>query len=127
MWIRRPRRRLRLRALLCAAPLVHLCGCGTLISPNRHGQARGGQMDPAVVVMDGVLLLLFIVPGLVAFVIDFHTGAIYLPKGRNAFAVPADAVPQVLPIDAETARRWLAGEVSLFSDAATLAASVSRG
>ena len=91
------------------------------------GQRKGGQMDAAVVVMDGLLLILFIVPGLVAFVIDLSTGAIYLPHGRNAQAVPADAVPRALPISARTARRWLAGELSHFPDAATLAASVSRG
>ena len=121
-----PRRR-RLRAFLCALLALHLCSCGTLLYPERHGQHKGGQMDPAVVVMDGVLLILFIVPGLVAFVIDLHTGAIYLPRGRNAQAVPPDAVPHALPISARTARRWLAGELSLIPDEATLPASVSRG
>ena len=85
-------------------------------------------MDPAVVVMDGVLLILFIVPGLVAFVIDFHTGAIYLPKGRHARVVPADAPPLALPNpDLETLRFWLGGEPGSTDDAAMLAALSSRG
>jgi hypothetical protein len=108
MQTRSTRRRCRWSALLAIALVVHLCACGTLLYPDRHGQARGGQMDPAVVVMDGVLLILFIVPGLVAFVIDFHTGAIYLPSGRRARVVPADAQPLTLANpDRETLVYWL--------------------
>jgi hypothetical protein len=69
----------RLLALLL---ILQLTACGTLFFPERHGQ-RTGRIDPAVVIFDGALLFLFIVPGLVAFGIDFHTGAIYLPRGRG--------------------------------------------
>ena len=56
--------------------------CGTLLYPERRGQ-RSGRIDPAVAIMDGIGLLLFIIPGVVAFAIDFGSGAIYLPGGRR--------------------------------------------
>ena len=65
---------------------VCLSSCGTLIYPDRIGQDRG-RIDPAVVVMDGLFVFIVIVPGLLAFIIDFATGAIYLPDtvfSRNA-------------------------------------------
>jgi len=52
--------------------------CGTLIYPERRGQT-GGRIDPGVAILDGVGLLVFIIPGLIAYAIDFSTGAIYLP------------------------------------------------
>lgn len=52
--------------------------CGTLIYPERRGQTSG-RIDPGVAILDGVGLLVFIIPGLIAYAIDFSTGAIYLP------------------------------------------------
>lgn len=57
---------------------VGISSCGTLIYPDRIGQDRG-RIDPAVVVMDGLFVFIVVVPGLLAFIIDFATGAIYLP------------------------------------------------
>ena len=53
-------------------------GCGTIIHPERRGQPTG-RLDPAVVLLDGLGLLLFFIPGIIAFAVDFSTGAIYLP------------------------------------------------
>ena len=36
--------------------------------------------------LDGIGLLLFIIPGVIAFAVDFSTGAIYLPGGRTKTA-----------------------------------------
>ena len=77
---------------LAALLAFQLAGCGTLLYPERHGQ-RSGRVDPAVLLFDGALLLVFLVPGLVAFGIDFHTGAIYVPRpgGRvSRIPVPPD-------------------------------------
>ncbi len=52
--------------------------CGTLLYPERRGQDKG-PLDAKVVIMNGIGVLLFVVPGLVAFIVDFATGAIYLP------------------------------------------------
>ena len=65
---------------LLTLALLSTSACGTLFYPERHGQ-RTGRVDPAVVLFDGALLLLFVIPGVVAYGIDFHTGAIYLPAG----------------------------------------------
>lgn len=72
-----------LKMLLCVLMVVLLVGCGTIMYPNRVGQ-RGGNIDAGVVVMDGLCLLLFVVPGIVAFVVDFSNGAVYLPGGSGS-------------------------------------------
>jgi hypothetical protein len=57
---------------------VFLASCGTLLYPERRGQPAG-RLDAGVVVLDGLGLLVFLVPGVIAFAVDFATGAIYLP------------------------------------------------
>lgn len=52
--------------------------CGTILHPERVGQPAG-RIDPGIAILDGLGLLLFLVPGVVAFIVDFATGAIYLP------------------------------------------------
>ena len=69
-----------LNVLVCAVLIFQLTGCGTLMYPERRGQ-RGGRIDPGVAILDGVGLLLFIIPGLIAYAIDFSNGTIYLPGG----------------------------------------------
>lgn len=63
------------------APAVS--GCGSILYPERRGQPKG-QLDWGVVALDGLALLLFVVPGVIAFAVDFSTGAIYLPSGSPA-------------------------------------------
>src|SRR4030042_568445 len=71
-------------AVLCvvisAVLMIELAGCGTILYPERKGQ-KGGRIDPGIAVLDGLGLLFFIIPGLIAFAVDFTTGAIYLPGG----------------------------------------------
>lgn len=71
--------------LLAATLLAQLTGCGTLLYPERRGQLNG-QIDPAIAALDAVGILFFVIPGLIAFAIDFGTGAIYLPEGRYSVA-----------------------------------------
>jgi hypothetical protein len=64
--------------------VVALCssgsgGCGWLLHPERCGQPHSRDIDWKIAALDGLGLLLFFVPGVVAFVVDFYTGAIYLP------------------------------------------------
>ena len=68
--------------------IFELAGCGTIIYPERRGQT-GGKIDPAVVIMDGIGLLFWVSTGLVAFVVDFATGAIYTSSGRYSVAPEA--------------------------------------
>jgi hypothetical protein len=68
--------------LVCSAMLLQLVSCGTLLYPERRGQ-KSGELDVAVVLMDAIGLLFFIIPGVVAFAVDIDTGAIYLPPDRS--------------------------------------------
>jgi hypothetical protein len=76
-----PRARLRARSLACALAALFLASsCGLLLFPERKGQ-DSGKYDPNVLVMDASLLIFWIVPGVVAYVVDFATGCAYLPPG----------------------------------------------
>jgi hypothetical protein len=56
-----------------------VAGCGMILHPERRGQPPGGSLDWGIVALDGLGLLLFFIPGVIAFAVDFATGAIYLP------------------------------------------------
>lgn len=64
-----------------------LSACGTIMYPERKGQIDG-KIDPTVAILNGIGLLLFLVPGVIAFAVDFSNGTIYLPgtqsRGRRA-------------------------------------------
>lgn len=65
---------------LVAALALQTAGCGTILHPERRGQ-RGGRLDVGVVVLDAIGLLFFVIPGVIAFAVDFSNGTIYLPGG----------------------------------------------
>jgi hypothetical protein len=69
--------------------ITQLYGCGTIIYPERRGQT-GGTVDGGIAIMDALWLLVFIVPGVVAFAIDFSTGAIYFPHGSKRSSGPGE-------------------------------------
>lgn len=76
----------RYMALLVAVVLLlQMVGCGTVIYPERRGQ-QAGRIDVGIAVLDGLGLLLFLIPGVIAFAVDFSTGAIYLPSGKSSHA-----------------------------------------
>lgn len=50
-----------------------------MFHPERRGQPHSHHLDWQIVALDGLCLLLFFVPGVIAFAVDFATGAIYLP------------------------------------------------
>ncbi len=68
-------------ALLLIA--VQLSACGTILHPERKGQTSG-RIDPSVAVLNGIGLLFFLVPGVIAFAVDFNNGTIYLPNSADA-------------------------------------------
>lgn len=98
------------KALVGIGLVAHLTACGTLLYPERKGQTDG-RIDPGVAAMNGVGLLLFIIPGLVAFAVDFHNGTIYLPgtastdgdNDRGLVAIKHDG-----PLTYEEAQRLIA-------------------
>ncbi len=69
--------------LLTFTMIVNLASCGTILYPERHGQ-KAGQIDPAVAILDGVGLLFFIIPGVIAFAVDFNNHSIYLPHSHSS-------------------------------------------
>ena len=90
-----------LAALLASSLLAQLAGCGTLFYPERRGQLNG-QIDPAVAALNAVGILFYVVPGLIAFAIDFATGAIYLPEGR--YSVAPERLRDAIGADGRIAR-----------------------
>lgn len=103
--------------VVCVTLVLQLAACGTLIHPERRGQ-DSGRIDPAIAILDGIGLLFFVIPGLIAYAVDFSTGAIYLPGTERSEAPPEDGesmkdeaqnVVYVDPedLDAETIERVL--------------------
>ncbi|WP_445397896.1 hypothetical protein [Zobellella sp. An-6] len=120
-------------ALALAGMLTtQLAACGTIFYPERKGQISG-RIDPVVAIANGIGLLFFIVPGVVAFAVDFSNGTIYLPGGRaerQERITPASLNDQLY---AATGSRvdWQQDEVLVeqlhsVSEAQLLVASLSR-
>lgn len=65
--------------LVVTASLIS--GCGTVMHPERRHHSHSGQIDWKIAALNGLGLVLFFVPGVIAFAVDFYTGAIYLPAG----------------------------------------------
>jgi hypothetical protein len=94
----------RIGLMLTVALAAESVSCGTLIHPERCGQPHTGVLDPSIVVLDGLGVLVFLVPGVVAFIVDFSTGAVYLPEPRSnpyvpppgAYPLPGGAPPQTM-------------------------------
>jgi len=74
--------------VMCAF-VVSVISCGTIFHPQRIGQ-KGGRIDPAIFILDGIGLLFFFVPGVVAFAVDFSNGTIYLPENENQHSYLTD-------------------------------------
>jgi hypothetical protein len=72
-----------LSVIIIVVLLAQVTGCGTILYPERRGQKVHGDVDTRIAVLDGIGLLFFIIPGLIAFVVDFYTGAIYLRPGEK--------------------------------------------
>ena len=77
------RRKVRkaITSIMVALILFQATSCGFILYPERKGQTHG-RIDPGVAILDAILLLPGIIPGVIAFAVDFVTGAIYLPGGR---------------------------------------------
>lgn len=100
-----PHRFRKALSLLLAAVVLVTASCGTLLHPERVGQPRGGRLDLSIVLLNGLGLLLFFVPGVVAFIVDFSTGAIYLPPGYSDAGDPKQWRVVKIPKDEMTRER----------------------
>ncbi|OEC34004.1 hypothetical protein SAMN05216600_108121 [Pseudomonas cuatrocienegasensis] len=73
--------------VVAVALFTQLAACGTIFYPDRRGQIEG-KIDPLIAGLNAVGILFFVIPGLIAFAVDFATGAIYLPGGQTAQVDP---------------------------------------
>jgi hypothetical protein len=69
-------------SLLIVTMAINLASCGTILHPERRNQPASGNIDAGIAVLDGIGLLFFIVPGVIAFAVDFSNNSIYLPRGH---------------------------------------------
>ena len=69
-------------SMLVLALICFSSGCGSYWYPEREGQVAG-TLDSKVVLMDALLCLLFVIPGVVAFYVDIDKGYIYRPSGYS--------------------------------------------
>lgn len=79
--------------VVAATLLAQLSACGSIFYPDRRGQIEG-RIDPVIAGANAIGILFYVIPGLIAFAIDFATGAIYLPDAKYSVApeVLKDAV-----------------------------------
>ena len=84
--------------VLCGSLITQLSACGSIFYPERRGQISG-QIDPGVAILNGIGLLICIIPGLIAFGVDFATGAIYLPNGK--YSVAPETLQQAVDADGQ--------------------------
>ncbi len=82
-----------MRASICAVLAVQLIGCGTILYPERKGQ-RSGHVDVGVALLDGIGLFFFLIPGIIAYAVDFSNGTIYLP-GTSMSSIDMKNIKQV--------------------------------
>ena len=61
--------------LIVAVLFFGISSCGTLIKNGQGG--RTNQLDVGIVVLDTLGLLLFVIPGVVSFIVDFNNRTIY--------------------------------------------------
>ena len=59
-----------------------LISCGYILHPERRNQ-KSGHVDWAIVGLDAIGLLFFIIPGLIAFGVDIASGTIYMSSNNN--------------------------------------------
>lgn len=86
---------------IAAVLVLQLSGCGTILYPERRNQPAG-KLDTDVVLLDGIGLLIFLIPGVIAFAVDFATGAIYLPAGHRSKTLGSFGEVRTVPFDGET-------------------------
>ena len=79
------------RVLVVAVLVFQLLACGYFMYPERRGQKPVGRIDPAIAVLDALGLLLFIIPGVIAFAVDITNGTLYFPGGQRHSSVSGES------------------------------------
>jgi len=80
-------------SLLALTLVTQISSCGYVFHPDRRGQTNSDKVDWAIVGLDAIGLVFFIVPGLIAYAVDVYSGTIYLKKtatGYSAASIEGD-------------------------------------
>lgn len=73
--------------------IIQIASCGFILYPERRGRGpQVGRIDPGVAILDAILLLPGILPGIIAFAVDFSTGAIYVSSAGDSVSLPDEEV-----------------------------------
>lgn len=92
------------RAMLSLFPLSLATGCAWILYPERRYQQNPGPIEVVPLVVDCLLFIPGLVPGIIALAVDFGTRAIYVPRGQvrrvepHEIATMDDAVPERLDL-----------------------------
>lgn len=114
----------RVFSLILIVALLPVAGCGYLIFNERVGQPDG-KVDWGIFALDAVGLLFGIIPGVIAFAVDFSTGCIYLPSSASYGQLPAG--DSVLSARLEQPAGWeLVATVPPFASEAEVNAALQR-
>lgn len=89
-----------LKGLIILTLSFGMAACGTIMYPERRGQ-KEGHLDVVVVLLDGLGLFFFIIPGVVAYIIDFGDGTIYFPAGDTRRAGGGRHRSKIVKFDAK--------------------------
>lgn len=65
--------------LIVVTSFFALSSCGTILKSYQINKPHTNQLDLTVVILDSVGLLFFLLPGIIAFAVDYSTGTLYLP------------------------------------------------
>jgi len=77
-------------SLLALTLVTQISSCGYVFHPDRRGQTNSDKIDWAIVGLDAIGLVFFIVPGVIAYAVDIYSGTIYLKK--NVFGYSATSI-----------------------------------
>jgi hypothetical protein len=69
--------------MVLSSLILQTTACGTLLYPERKNQGQG-KLDIGVVALNGIGLLFFLIPGVIAYAVDFNNDTIYLPKSYHS-------------------------------------------
>lgn len=74
------------------------------------------MIDWKIAALDGLGLLFFFIPGVIAFAVDFHNGTIYLPPGEYSGRTRTDTDDRLISRKIPPGRRSRPGVEALVSE-----------
>jgi hypothetical protein len=96
--------KLKIISSLLVSSLLLQTSCGYIIHSERRNKSHSGNLDFAIVGLDAIGLLFFIVPGIIAFAVDLQTHTIYLPNGDGNFSSSDNSKNLAVKFDGELSK-----------------------